>query len=299
LQEVDPCENTSLEEDSSENSAMNLGLGFNTLLGSGSSRVAGKVTDEKEALPEPYRVVVCLEFGSTSSSFAYSHIANPKIIYTHPYYPGPAVLLWRTVTGIYYNSRDGGQSYQVESWGNPARSSYERGEREAERSSEKFFGVYVTRFTPHVELRGVQISTTEKLKLPYSLPVDRPITDYLHEFGAFILHRLQDSYGTHLTMKMIQWCVPVPSSWDNAAQEKMKTCMESAGLINGADGSPYPVKMVGELEAASCHSLKVRSELQRKVGDKLLVVDIGEFFFEVVVQEVVSICSHIHRVKEV
>jgi len=136
--------------------------------------------------------------------------------------------------------------------------------------------------------------------LPYSLPVDRPITDFLHEFGAYILHRLQYHYGLDLTMKMIQWCLPVPSSWGNAAQEKMKTCMHTAGLINGADGSPFPVKMVGELEAASLWSLK-SSELQRKVlvSDKLVVVDICEFFFDFVMQEVVSVCKHIHRVKEV
>lgn len=299
--EVDPSEDTGVEEDSSENSGTDFWLVFNPALGTVSYRVATKVTDEVEAPPEPYSVIVCLEFGSTSSSFACSHIANPENIYTSYDYPGSGKRKprCRTVTGIYYSSRDGGQSYQVDSWGNPALSSYERGQREAGRLSEKFFGVYVTRFNPHLKDSDAQISTTKKLKVPYSLPVDRPITDYLHEFGAYILHVLQEIYGLDLTMKMIQWCVPVPSSWDNAAQEKMKTCMVSAGLINGTDGSPYPVKVVGELEAASLWSLRC-NELQRKVlvGDKLLVVDIGESLFEVVVQEVISVCNHIHRVKE-
>ena len=124
-------------------------------------------------------------------------------------------------------------------------------------------------------------------------------TDYLHQMGTYILRVLQSKYGDHLTMQMIQWCVPVPSSWDNAAEEKMKTCMEAAGLLHGADGSPHPVKMVSELEAASFHSFRSSSSLQCEVGDKLMVVDIGEATFNVVVQEVVSVCKHVFRVKEV
>lgn len=139
----------------------------------------------------------------------------------------------------------------------------------------------MTRFNPHLKVRDTQISTIRKQKLPYCLPVNRLITDYLHKFVAFILDFLQNHYGGDLTMKMIQWCVPVPSSWDIAAQEKMKTCMESTGLINGADGSPYPVKMVGELEAAclGCRNHPCR-KLDGKVGDQLLVVDIGDSFLK-------------------
>lgn len=109
--EVDPCEATGVEENSSENSGMNC------------------VTEEKEALLEPYRVVVGLEFGSTSSAFSFSHIADhPDQIYAYVDYSqlgSRETPSYRTVTGIYYTSRDGGQSYQLETWGFPARLSYE------------------------------------------------------------------------------------------------------------------------------------------------------------------------------
>jgi hypothetical protein len=43
-----------------------------------------------------------------------------------------------------------------------------------------------------------------------------------------------------LTEQAIQWCVTVPSIWDNAAKAVMKNCMVAAGLVN----SPHAFTMV-------------------------------------------------------
>ena len=123
--------------------------------------------------------------------------------------------------------------------------------------------------------------------LPSGPAVNVLITDYLREMGALILQTLRNNYGQHLSKHDIQWCVTVPSIWDNAAKATMRTCMTSAGLVNGADGSRHPLIMVLEPEAASFYCHKGISEQSLRVGDKLLVADIGGGTSDIVVQEAV------------
>lgn len=86
-------------------------------------------------------------------------------------------------------------------------------------------------------------------------------------------------------MEELQWCVTVPSIWGDKAKQQMKSFMESAGLVGGARGSPYPVVIVLEPEAAAVYCLRKLKSFMLLQGDKFLVADIGGGTADIVVQE--------------
>lgn len=250
------------------------------------------------------KVVVGLDFGTAFSGFAFAHVSEPDKVYTFFDYPkaGGEKPYCKTLTVSYYKKQaDGVGKYQLKSWGYPARAEYERDIisarrqiRSGEASSSSLLpnvGIYISKLKLH-------LASSTVTKLPPWLTVETLITDYLREMGALILKTLRDHYGALLAKDMIQWCITVPSIWDNYAKEMMKTCMTAAGLVNGVDGSPHPLNMVLEPEAASFHCHKVTSQYTLEVGDRLLVADIGGGTSDIVVQEVVSMVPS-YRVKEV
>ncbi|KAG0602466.1 hypothetical protein M758_10G016400 [Ceratodon purpureus] len=245
------------------------------------------------------RVVVSLDFGTTFSGFAFAHITDPDKVYTFFDYPktgGRSEKPYcKTLTGSYYQNV--GDAWQFKLWGYPARASKQRESRPSNDSSQTTVGKYVTRFKLHLASKDMGVSSAQEL--PPGLTVSVLITDYLRAMGDLVLKTLQGHYGAQLPKAAIQWCVTVPSIWDNDAKETMKTCMASAGLVNGDDGSCHPLIMVLEPEAASFFCHKRMSEQVLKVGDKLLVADIGGGTSDIVVQEVVSVGESSYKVREV
>ena len=245
------------------------------------------------SVSEP-KVVVGLDFGTAFSGFAFAHVSEPDKIFTFFDYPkaGGEKPYCKTLTASYYKKQtDGVGKYHLKSWGYSARADYERDIMAARRqirsggpSNSSLLpnvGIYISKLKLH-------LASSSVTKLPPWLTVEALITDYLREMGVLILKTLQDHYGAQLTKDMIQWCITVPSIWDNYAKEMMKTCMTGAGLVHGVDGSPHPLIVVLEPEAASFHCHKVTSQYTLEVGDRLLVADIGGGTSDIVVQEVVS-----------
>lgn len=222
------------------------------------------------------RVVVGLDFGTTFSGFAFAHITEPEKVYTFFEYPqggGNEKPYCKTLTGSYYKQTRPGV-WQFKSWGNPARAEWVkdvqalRKVRASGPSDDPFqptVGTYLTRFKLH--LANADMGASSAKPLPEGLTVNVVITDYLREMGMLIMRTLEAHYGRQLTKQAIQWCVTVPSIWDNAAKAMMQKFMTDAGLVSGADGSPHPLVMVLEPEAASfsCHKHLREQSLQVSV----------------------------------
>ena len=68
-------------------------------------------------------------------------------------------------------------------------------------------------------------------KLPKGFTVTQVIADYLQEIGARIMHRLHTKYGDDITMADVQWCVTVPSNWDDRAMKQMQVCLARSGIV--------------------------------------------------------------------
>lgn len=238
------------------------------------------------------RVVVGLDFGTTYSGFAFAHISDPEKVYAFYEYPrsggGGDRNYCKTLTGSYYKQQGVGGAWQFKSWGYPARTecgkdvqAYRKAQLKGG-SLQPFEGSYITRFKLHLATPDMGSSSAKEL--PPGLTVNVLITDYLREMGAFILRTLQSHYDPNMTTNAIQWCVTVPSIWNNAAKAVMRKCVFDAGLVDRT--SPHPLIMVLEPEAASfaCHKNLVEQKI--RVGDKMLVADIGGGTADIVVQEV-------------
>jgi molecular chaperone DnaK (HSP70) len=246
------------------------------------------------------RVVVGLDFGTTFSGFGYAHRSDPTEVCVHHEWPGFAEAsgkpYCKTQTALYYK-RTGG-SWKLDAWGWQAQLNYTRDLDLVQRkkAGKDSVGEIVTRFKLH--LADEKSGPLSAAPLPRGLTTQQVVTDFLREIGNFIMKHLNLKYGQHLTMDELQWCVTVPSIWGDKAKQQMKSFMQGAGLVGGAKGSPYPVVVVLEPEAAAVYCLKKLTSFKLYKGDKFLVADIGGGTSDIVVQEKANSTGNF-KVKEV
>lgn len=204
----------------------------------------------------------------------------------------------KTQTALYYKPSLNG--LQFDSWGWEAQLNYIRDldlqQKNKGAADAIKVGKLVMRFKLH--LADEKSGPLSAAPLPQGLTTKQVITDFLREIGKFIMGHLQIKYGQHFTMDGLQWCVTVPSIWGDKAKQQMKSFMQGAGLVGGANGSPYPVVVVLEPEAAAVYCLKKLNNFKLHQGDKFLVADIGGGTSDIVVQEKVNSSGNL-KVKEV
>jgi molecular chaperone DnaK (HSP70) len=236
----------------------------------------------KERAPANIEWVVGLDFGTTYSGFAYAKASDPEHI--HVYYDWPSrnseKPYCKTLTGIYYTEGKQGK-LQCATWGHHARS-------DSVLSTAK--GVYLSKFKLLLkkDLNDPFLASS----VPPPLTVNTIITDYLRRIGELALTVIKNHEGdVSFNRDAVQWCVTVPSIWDESAKQQMKACMVNAGLVSG-DGGIESVKVVLEPEAASfhCHQIlrQKHKDLSLHVKDKILVADVGGGTVDIVVQELIG-----------
>ncbi|XP_024390872.1 uncharacterized protein [Physcomitrium patens] len=257
-----------------------------------------------EQVSSEAKVVVGLDFGTTFSGFAFAHKAKPTEIYTFYEWPRATKPYCKTLSGIYYEPGDGSTT-QIKSWGFPALHEFTKDVHNLQRARQRTadlppVGVFLVRFKLHLASKDSGESSAARLPPGYN--VTKVISDYLREIGASILRHLRTKFNDELTLDQVQWCVTVPSIWDDHAKKQMEVCMMRAGLVRGSQsiiGSPHPLSIVLEPEAASCYCHRNMPDLELKAGDRLLVADIGGGTTDIVVQEWMSETPNDYRVKEV
>ncbi|CAG8506899.1 13877_t:CDS:2 [Ambispora leptoticha] len=114
---------------------------------------------------EDLRVVVSVDFGTTYSGFAYSHIQNPNAK-VHVSFPGH--IAPKTNTVLQYN-----ENWEVECWGHAALAR----EPSKRKKSKAIDSHPVELFKLHL----ADIDYTKKPKLPAEISYKDAITDFLKE----------------------------------------------------------------------------------------------------------------------
>ena len=156
--------------------------------------------------------------------------------------------------------------WHLQAWSYPARVAFERDVQALRKHramvengslrdggvSPPAVGRYFTSFKLHLASSSVEVSSSAP-PLPAGLSKEVVVADYLRAMGVEILTHLQRKFGAHFTMEVIQWCITVPSIWDDSAKATMKLCLVAAGLVSCVGGSPHPLTVVLEPEAASFH----------------------------------------------
>ncbi|KAG0604109.1 hypothetical protein M758_10G145700 [Ceratodon purpureus] len=236
-----------------------------------------------------FKWVIGLDFGTTHSGFAYARASAPKDI--HVYYNWPSRTggkpYCKTLTALYYKPTESG-GFECASWGHIARSDFMAGRGGKVNGRQ---GLYLSNF---IELLLKEDLNDPALaaSIPPSLTIQTIIVDYLQRIGELALSVIQSREGdANFSRDSVQWCVTVPSIWDESAKMQMKACMVNAGLVS-AEARNKDVKVVLEPEAASfhCHQIlrQEHKDVSLNVEDKIFVADVGGGTLDIVVQELVG-----------
>jgi hypothetical protein len=235
--------------------------------------------------------VIGLDFGTTYSGFAYARVSDDPDIHVYYDWPrkGNEKPYCKTLTGLYYKRTEPGH-LDCASWGYSARSEY------MDHRHPSGQGMYLTKFK--LLLKKDLNDPNLARSIPAPLTATGIITDYLRLIGEHALSVVRNHVGDAVFSRdSVQWCVTVPSIWDENSKQQMKACMVNAGLV----GEIEAVKVVLEPEAASFHCHQILREDRKDVSlntkDKILVADVGGGTVDIVVQELVG-NSQNYQVKE-
>lgn len=239
------------------------------------------------------RVVVALDFGTTYSGFAFAFKASPRDIYTHEVWPGSELRNYcKTKTELYY-SRDSKGNLTLKSWGCKASADQFSEQTNLKKDGGLAAGELVTKFKLHLADAGNgQGSSAPHLPVPLTLKI--AITDYLRELSRFCITELQKAYGDRWSMRDVQWCLTLPAIlWDDRAKHLMASYAEDAGLVqksgSSSEGSPHPLRIVLEPEAASIYCLTTfKNQLSIQEGEKFMTADLGGGTADIVIHEYMS-----------
>lgn len=284
------------------------------------------------------RVVVGADFGTTFSGFAYAHIVEPDAIHTVYDWPmqfqGGGKPYCKTRTSLLYAASaghgEGKRSWrfrkpagacEVVEWGWPAHVAHlAKSDLPREGAATALRHNFVERFklllareaalgtqtgggrTSRAQSRGDGEGGVS-VQLPQGVTVERAVSDFLGKLAQFAVEHLQSKYGSHITMREVQWCITVPAIWDEQAKQQMIECAERAGMVVGdlcpahmADSaSPHAIHIVLESEAASVYCARRRSAssqvpagFQLRSGDEFMVADAGGGTVDIVVHKQVD-----------
>ncbi|CAG8462278.1 12961_t:CDS:2 [Funneliformis mosseae] len=163
------------------------------------------------------RIVVGLDFGTTYSGFAYSHVINPQNIIAHDH--------WREYSGfskINTVLKYDDEYENVISWGATALA--EKPTRRKKVGS-----------VPPIELFKLHLSDLPnkfKPKLPLSLDYKKVITDYLREIGKVMKEAIVMKWPNTDLFKNVLLVLTFPAEYSEKARSTMRECVYNAGLIN-------------------------------------------------------------------
>ena len=245
--------------------------------------------------------IVGFDFGTTFSGFAYAKASGPEEISV--YYDWPSRTgekpYCKTLTALFYRRTESGK-LECGSWGHLARSDFMGNKGGKAVAAGAPHGIYLTKFK--LLLKRDLNDPALAASVPAPLTVHSIIVDYLRNIGELALSVIKSHEGdVNFRRDSVQWCVTVPSIWDDHAKQEMKACMVDAGLVSTAAGGIDAVKVVLEPEAASfhCHQIlrKEHKDVTLNVRDKILVADVGGGTVDIVVQELIE-TGRAYRVRE-
>lgn len=244
------------------------------------------------------RWIIGLDFGTTFSGFAYAQASGPEeisVYFDWPSRQGEKVYC-KTLSGLYYIQAENGE-WECVSWGHNARSDYLDSQRRNRPN-----GVYLSKFKLLLS-RDVN-DPALAASVPPPLTVHSVIVDYLRRIGEYALQVVKTHDGNESFCRdSVQWCVTVPSIWDENAKQKMKECMVDAELVSAEAGGKEAVQVEFEPEAASFHCHQMLRQSHANVilepMDKMLVVDAGGGTVDIVVQRLLSRSFERFKVEEV
>ncbi|XP_041117236.1 heat shock 70 kDa protein 12A-like isoform X4 [Polyodon spathula] len=242
-----------------------------------------KDSDQNVPAQQSYVVVVAIDFGTTSSGYAYSFTKEPECIHIMRRWEGgdPGVSNQKTPTTILLTP-DG----KFHSFGYAARDFY----HDLDPSDSKHW-LYLEKFKMNLHTTSTLSTETELLAANGKKVKALDIFAYaLQFFKEQALKELSDQVGSEFHSSDVRWVITVPAIWKQPAKQFMRQAAYKSGLVTS--DNPEQLIIALEPEAASIYCRKLRLhqmiDLSSKTvfngcsptetigtGDRYVVVDCG------------------------
>ncbi|MGH0127903.1 UNVERIFIED_CONTAM: hypothetical protein FKN15_032733 [Acipenser sinensis] len=208
-----------------------------------------KDSDQNVPAQQSYVVVVAIDFGTTSSGYAYSFTKEPECIHTMRRWEGgdPGVSNQKTPTTILLTP-DG----KFHSFGYAARDFY----HDLDPSDSKHW-LYLEKFKMKLHTTSTLSTETELLAANGKRVKALDIFSYaLQFFKEQALKELSDQVGSEFHSSDVRWVITVPAIWKQPAKQFMRQAAYKSGLVT--PDNPEQLIIALEPEAASIYCRKLR-----------------------------------------
>ncbi|CAB5392439.1 unnamed protein product [Rhizophagus irregularis] len=218
-----------------------------------------------------YEVVVGVDFGTCSSTFAYSHKSNSlSDIVTNDIWPQQGQRgVFKTNTILFYNS----QTWNVVGWGSSAITRQEKKKKKKTDNNGLPTGEPPTLSVSLFKLFLGNAREQDKPILPQGLSYRQCVIDYLAEMTKLIKTTIATRWPGINFYKNVLIVLTVPADFSERAKAIMRDCAFKAGLLQFAD-SPN-LEFTTEPEAAAIHCITSLRQLGLKSGANFMIVDCG------------------------
>ncbi|XP_041125066.1 heat shock 70 kDa protein 12A-like isoform X2 [Polyodon spathula] len=208
-----------------------------------------KDSDQNVPAQQSYVVVVAIDFGTTSSGYAYSFTKEPECIHIMRRWEGgdPGVSNQKTPTTILLTP-DG----KFHSFGYAARDFY----HDLDPSDSKHW-LYLEKFKMKLHTTSTLSTETELLAANGKKVKALDIFAYaLQFFKEHALKELSDQIGSEFHSSDVRWVITVPAIWKQPAKQFMRQAAYKSGLVT--PDNPEQLIIALEPEAASIYCRKLR-----------------------------------------
>ncbi|XP_061084904.1 heat shock 70 kDa protein 12A isoform X2 [Conger conger] len=209
-----------------------------------------------------YTVVVAIDFGTTSSGYAYSFTKEPECIHTMRRWEGgdPGVSNQKTPTTILLTP-----DRKFHSFGYAARDFY----HDLDPTETKHW-LYLEKFK-------MKLHTTANLSIDTDLHAAngkrvKALDIFAYALGFFkdqALKELSDQVGTEFDNADVRWVITVPAIWKQPAKQFMREAAYKSSLV--PRDNPEQLIIALEPEAASIYCRKLRLHQMIDLGSKSTV----------------------------
>ncbi|XP_026880385.2 heat shock 70 kDa protein 12A isoform X3 [Electrophorus electricus] len=221
-----------------------------------------KDTEPNEPATHSFMVVVAIDFGTTSSGYAYAFVKEPECIHTMRRWEGgdPGVSNQKTPTTILLSP-----DKKFHSFGYAARDFY----HDLDPTESKQW-LYLEKFK-------MKLHTTANLSIDTDLHATngkkvKALDIFAYALAFFkeqALKELSDQAGAEFDNADVRWVITVPAIWKMPAKQFMREAAYKAGLATG--DNPDQLIIALEPEAASIYCRKLRLHQMVDLGAKMSI----------------------------
>uniref|UniRef100_A0A8D1F1D1 Heat shock 70 kDa protein 12A n=1 Tax=Sus scrofa TaxID=9823 RepID=A0A8D1F1D1_PIG len=215
---------------------------------------------------QTFLVVVAVDFGTTSSGYAYSFTKEPECIHVMRRWEGgdPGVSNQKTPTTILLTPER-----KFHSFGYAARDFY----HDLDPNEAKQW-LYLEKFKMKLHTTGDLTMDTDLTAANGKKVKALEIFAYaLQYFKEQALKELSDQAGSEFENSDVRWVITVPAIWKQPAKQFMRQAAYQAGLASPENAEQLIIAL--EPEAASIYCRKLRLHQMIELSDKYVVVDSG------------------------